>query len=215
MSQDPNEQFDHAVLDKIEASSIGAVPTTPAYQDALKRLYATHQVYADADHKDGHVTARSLTKLPAIHAQNLDELRAGKIVPDALESNASIFDRYVASLSPDRRVRAEARRLVVAGKPVHHRKHHGAPPVHDLVHSLFLVPGSGPHPGLPGNYLYGSLYETGHADKPWAINLHDSDDGAAVYEAADLAGALAKLEEVMASAPFKMEELEALEFRIV
>ena len=214
MPHDPNEKFDHAVLDKIEQSPIGAVPGTPAYQDALKRLYATHQVYADADHKDGHVTARSLTKLPSFHASNLAEVIEGRLNPEHLERNAGIFDRYVQSLSADRRARAEARRLVVAGKPVHHRKHDGTP-VHDLIHSLFLVPGTGPHPGLPGNYLYGSLYETGHPATPWAINVHDSDDGAAVFEAPDLAAALVKLQEVLASAPFNMDELVTLEFRLV
>jgi hypothetical protein len=214
MAHHPHEQFDHQVLDMIEHSATGAVPGTPAYQDALKRLYATHQAYADADHKDGHVTARALAKLPSFHASNLDELIARRIGPELLERNAAIFDRYVESLPADRRSRAEARRLVVAGRPVHHRKHDGTP-VHDLVHSLFLVPGAGPHPGLPGNYLYGSLYETGHAATPWAINLHDSDDGAAVFEAPDLAAALVKLEEVLASAPFNMDELAALEFRLV
>ena len=214
MPHDPNEQFDHAVLDKIEQSPIGAVPGTPAYQDAIKRLYATHQAYADADHKDGHVTARSLTKLPSFHASNLEEVIQGRLNPEHLERNAGIFDRYVQSLPADRRVRAEARRIQVAGKPVHHRKHDGTP-VHDLIHSLFLVPGAGPHPGLPGNYLYGSLYETGHVATPWAINVHDSDDGAAVFEAPDLAAALVKLQELLASAPFNMNELETLEFRLV
>ena len=214
MPHDPHEKFDHTVLDMIEHSPTGAVPLTPAYQDALKRLYASHQAYAHADHKDGHVTARSLARLPSFHANNLDELIAGRIAPDALEDNAGIFDRYVQSLPADRHKRAEARRLGVAGRPVHHRKHEGAA-VHDLVHSLFLVPGAGPHPGLPGNYLYGSLYETGHAAKPWALNVHDSDDGAAVIEAADLAGALGKLQEVLASAPFNMNELEALDFRLM
>ena len=216
MPHDPHEQFDHTVLDKIEHSPIGAVPGTPAYQDALKRLYASHQAYADADHKDGHVTARALTRLPSFHAKNLDDLFAGRIAPDALEANAGIFDRYVQSLPADRHKRAEARRLVVAGRPVHHRhKQEGATTVHDLVHSLFLVPGAGPHPGLPGNYLYGSFYETGVAAKPWALNVHDSDDGAAVFDAADLVAALGKLQEVLASAPFNMNELEALEFRLV
>jgi hypothetical protein len=214
MPHDPNEHFDQAVLDLIEHSPTGAVPGTPAYQDALKRLYASHQAYADADHKDGHVTARSLARQPSFHATNLTELIERQIGPELLERNAGIFDRYVQSLSADRRARAEARRLVVAGRPVHHRKHDGTP-VHDLVHSLFLVPGAGPHPGLPGNYLYGSLYETGHAATPWAIAIHDSDDGAAVFEAPDLAAALVKLEEVLASAPFNMNELEALEFRLV
>ena len=212
MPHDPHEKFDHTVLDMIEHSPTGAVPLTPAYQDALKRLYASHQAYAHADHKDGHVTARSLARLPSFHANNLDELIAGRIAPDALEDNAGIFDRYVQSLPADRHKRAEARRLGVAGRPVHHRKHEGAA-VHDLVHSLFLVPGAGPHPGLPGNYLYGSLYETGHAAKPWALNVHDSDDGAALFEAADLAGVLGKLQEVLASAPFNMNELGELGFR--
>jgi len=215
MPRDPNEQFDHSVLDLIEHSPIGAVPATPTHQDALKRLYAAHQVYADADQKDGHVTARSLARLPPFHASNLDELIAGRIGADALEANASIFDRYVQSLPPERRLKAEARRLVAAGRPVHHRAHHAAPVAHDPVHSLFLVPGGGPHPGLPGNYLYGSVYETGAAAKPWAINLHDNDDGAALFEAPTLPEALAKLQEILESAPFTMTELEALGFRLI
>lgn len=213
MAHDPHAHFDHTVLDMIEHSPVGAVPATPAYQDAIKRLYASHQAYADADHKDGHVTARALARRPSFHAKNLDELIAGKIGPEVLEPNAGIFDRYVQSLPADRRVRAEARRLGVAGRPVHHRIKDAA--VHDLVHSLFLVPGAGPHPGLPGNYLYGSLYETGATPHAWALAIHDSDDGAAVFDAADLPAALAKLQEVLASAPFNMNELEALEFRLV
>lgn len=214
MPHDPHEKFDHTVLDMIEHSPVGAVPGTPAYQDALKRLYASHQAYPDADHKDGHVTVRSLTRLASFHASNLEELIGRRIGPELLERNAAIFDRYLQSLPTERRARAEARRLVVAGRPVHHRKHDGTP-VHDLVHSLFLVPGAGPHPGLPGNYLYGSLYETGRAATPWAINVHDSDDGATVFEATDLTAALVKLQEVLASAPFNMDELETLEFRLV
>ena len=214
MAHNPHEHFDQTVLEMIEHSPVGAVPGTPAYQDALKRLYASHQAYADADHKDGHVTARSLARLPSFHAANLEELIERRIGPELLERNASIFDRYVHSLPADRRAKAEARRLVVAGRPAHHRKHDGTP-VHDLVHSLFLVPGTGPHPGLPGNYLYGSLYETGHPATPWAINVHDSDDGAAVYEAPDLNAALVKLQELLASAPFTLTELETLEFRLV
>ena len=103
MSQAPHAQFDEAVLDMIDRSPIGAVPTTPAYQDALVRLYAAHQVYASADHKDGHVTARSLASLPSFHAANLDELAAGKIRPEQLETNASIFDRYIHALPEARR----------------------------------------------------------------------------------------------------------------
>ena len=215
MPQNPHEQFDHALLDLIEHSPVGAVPATPTHQDALKRLHAAHQVYAAADWKDGHVTARSLARLPSFHAKNLDDLVAGKIEADGLEPNAGIFDRYLQSLSPDRRVKAEARRLVVAGRPVHHRPHHGGTVTHDPVHSLFLVPGGGPHPGLPGNYLYGSVYETGAEAHPWAVGIHDNDDGVALFEASALPEALAKLQEVLASAPFTMIELEALGFRLV
>ena len=78
MSQSPNDQFDHTVLEMIERSPVGAVPGTPAYQDSLKRLYSSHQAYADADHKDGHVTARSLIGKPSFHAGNLEALVAGR-----------------------------------------------------------------------------------------------------------------------------------------
>jgi hypothetical protein len=215
MPQDPNAQFDQTVLDMIEHSPIGAVPVTPAYQDALKRLYASHQAYPDADHKDGHVTARSLARLPLFHAANLAEVTAGQVAPEALESNNSIFDRYVRSLPEARRAKAESHRLTVAGKVAHHRAKQGVVTVHDPVHTLFLVPGTGPHPGLPGNYLYGSAFQvTADAASPWAVHLHDSDDGAAHYDAPDMAGALAKLQEVLESAPFNMNELEALGFRL-
>jgi hypothetical protein len=221
MSQDPHAQFDSTVLDMIEHSPVGAVPLTPSYQDALKRLYGAHQVYADADHRDGHVTARSLARLANFHAANLDALVAGTIPPDALEPNSSIFERYVHSLPADRRARAEGFRTKVAGRPILHRsKHVGAeklPQVHDLTHTLFLVPGTGPHPGLPGNYLYGSLLEAGAGAPPgaWAIQIHDNDDGAAVFSTSGLAPALAKLQEVLDSAPFNMNELGGLDFRIL
>jgi len=213
--RDPNEHFDQTVLDLIEHSPVGAVPATPTHQDALKRLYAAHQVYADADHREGHVTARSLARLPAFHAKNLDELIAGRIGAEALEPNASIFDRYIHSLPAERRAKTEARRLIVAGRPIHHRAHHAVTAAHDPVHSLFLLPGGGPHPGLPGNYLYGSVYETGAGSSPWAVNLHDSDDGAALFEAPSIQDALAKLQEVLESAPFTLVELEALGFRLI
>jgi hypothetical protein len=218
MPQDPNAQFDSTVLDKIELSPVGAVPHTPAYQDALKRLYASHQVYADADHKDGHVTARSLGGRAVFHANNLDAYGAGQIEDTALESNASIFERYVQSLAPALRTKAETYRVSVPGKPIHHRKHHGpgpAPVIHDPVHTLFLVPGGGPHPGLPGNYLYGFLHEVAGKDgaTAWSIILHDSLDGVELYDAATLAEAFEKLQEVLASAPFHLGELNELGFR--
>ena len=210
---DPNEQFDHAVLDIIEHSPIGAVPHTPAYQDALKRLHASHQAYPDADHKDGHVTARSLAKLPSFYANNLPALISGQISSEQLESNKSIYDRYVASLPAALRAKAEALRLGVIGKAIHHRHKHGLEAIHDPLHTVFLVPGAGPHPGLPGNYLYGSLIQLKADGSAWAVHLHDNFDGAAHGEAASQSEALAKLQEVIESAPFHLSELEALGYR--
>lgn len=215
MSHDPQAQFDQTILDMIELSPIGAVPHTPSYQDALQRLYALHQVYASADHKGGHVTARSLTTVPCIHAENLSELLAGKITPEALEPNAAIFDRYVASLPAALRPSAETHRLTVAGKVAHHRAKHGVVTVHDPINTLFLVPGAGPHPGLPGNYLYGAAFQL-HAtdDSPWIVQLHDVEDGAVIFEAPTMAAALEKMQEAIDSAPFTMNELIDLGFRL-
>ncbi len=213
MSHDPHAEFDHSVLDLIERSPVGAVPSTPAYQDALGRLRGSHQIYADADHPDGFVTVRSLAGRPCFHAENLDALIAGGIEADALEPNARIFDRYVASLPDVLRAKAEAFRLRVAGRPVHHRKHGGVV-ARDPVHTLVLVPGAGAHPGIPGNYLYGSLLQLG-ADPAggWGVHLHDSDDDVAQCDLPTLAEALAKLQDVIASAPFHLNELGALDFR--
>jgi hypothetical protein len=218
MPQDPHAQFDSSVLDKIELSPVAAVPHTPAYQDALKRLYASHQVYADSDHKDGHVTARSLRGRAVFHASNLDAYAAGQIEDTALETNAGIFEQYLRSLAPEQRSKAEAYRASVPGKQIHHRKHvsQGAPVViHDPVHSLFLVPGGGPHPGLPGNYLYGFLHEVAGKDgaAAWSVILHDSQDGVELIDVPTLAEAVEKLREVLASAPFHLEELAELGFR--
>jgi len=216
MAQNPHAQFDEAVLDMIERSPVGAVPSTPAYQDSLKRLYAAHKIYASADHKDGHVTARSLGGSPSFHAENLMSLRTGGSATEALETNDQIFDRYVNSLPEALRKKAETFRLLVAGRPAHHRKHGTAEAVHDPVHTLILVPGTGPHHGLPGNYLYGSVLQMTTAEtSPWAIHLHDSDDGVAVYDAATISEALDKFSELIASAPFTMEEIAALDFRLL
>jgi hypothetical protein len=218
MPLDAQTQIDHTLLDMIEHSPVGAVPHTPAYQDALSRLRAAHQVYADADHKDGFVTARSLASRPPFHAANLEAFATGQIDAAALEPNAAIFDRYLQVLPPALRAKAESCRATVAGKPIHHRKHAGsaAPHVfHDPVHTLLLVPGAGIHPGLPGNYLYGYILEvTGKGIPPtWSVHLHDSDDGAAVFDGGTLAEAYARVQDVLASAPFHMNELEALGFR--
>jgi hypothetical protein len=215
MSYDPNAEFDHTVLDKIEASPIGALPLTPAYQDALNRLYAARQVYVSADHKGGHVTARSLASLPTFQAENLPALIASEIDDEALEPNASIYDRYVQSLPEELRARAENHRLAVIGKPILHRARHGHEVVHDPMHTLFLVPGGGPHPGLPGNYLHGAVFHIGdEATGSWVVHLHDSEDGACAFSTPRLADALGKLEEVLASVPFHLTELDALGFQM-
>jgi hypothetical protein len=214
MPHDPHAAFDHNVLELIEHSPVGAVPGTPLYQDALGRLRASHQVYPDADHSSGFVTVRSLSTRPCFHAGNLDALIAGAIDAAALESNASIFNRYVAALPAALRAKAEQYRSLVAVRPAHHRKHGGviAP---DSVHTLFLVPGAGANPGLPGNYLYGAVLQrdVDPVTGGWAVHVHDSDDGAAMYDAPTLSDALAKLQEVIASAPFHLNELGALGFR--
>lgn len=219
MSSAPNASLEQTVLDMIEHSPTGAVPHTPTYQDALRRLYASHQVYASADHKDGHVTVRALARKPSFLAANLDALRAGAIRPEALEPNAAIFERYLASLPAVLRARAETFRVRAVGRPILHRKHHGAggaAEVHDAVHSLFLVPGTGPRLGLPGDYLYGALAEIMRPGEPsrWAVQLHDSADGAAAGEAVELAAALEQLQDVVASAPFHLGELTALGFTL-
>lgn len=215
MTPDPHAQFDHAVLEMIEQSPIGAVPFTPAYRDAISRLYASHQVYASADHRDGHVTARSLAGLPSFFADNLADVVAGRTQPEMLEANAKIFDRYVHSLPQNRRAAAETMRLTVAGRVAHHRAKHGLITAHDPIHTLVLVPGAGPHPGLPGNYLYGSAFQlTGDPHSPWAVHLHDSGDGIAIFDTPVMPVALAKIQELVECAPFTMTELAALGFRL-
>src|SRR5260221_14622228 len=113
MPTDPHAQFDQTVLDMIEHSPVGAVPHTPAYVDALKRLLASHQVYADADHKDGHVTARGMARRPSFQANNLAALVAGEVDIMALESNASIFERWFQSLPAAHSAKAESHRARV------------------------------------------------------------------------------------------------------
>jgi hypothetical protein len=214
MPHDPHAKFDHSVLEMIEHSPVGAVPRTPTHQDALERLQASHQIYPDADHPNGFVTVRALAARPCIHAGNIEAWGAGAIDAAALESNASIFDRYVAVLPAASRPKAESHRLLAAGRPAHHRKH-GGEIAHDPVHTLFLVPGAGPHPGITGNYLHGSLLQLGSDPMKdgWAVHLHDRDDGAAMCDLPTLPEALAKLQEVIASAPFHLGELGALGFR--
>jgi hypothetical protein len=215
MSHDPHAQIDQTVLEKIESSPSGAVPHTPSYQDALKRLVDSHHVYASADHKGGYVSVRSLTAQPAFYAHNLEAMLEGKVAAEALESEADIFGRYVASLPPGLRATAEASRSVVVARRAHHRAKHGAETVQDPVHSLFLVPGGGPNPGLPGNYLFGSVFQTGvAAGSPWNIHLHDRLDGAALCEGLTREEVLEKFRDVLASAPFLLAELDALGFRM-
>jgi hypothetical protein len=53
-----------------------------------------------------------------------------------------------------------------------------------------------------------------HADSnsPWLIHLHDNDDGLAICELPTMSLAWEKLQEVLASAPFNMNELDAIGF---
>ena len=216
MPHDPHAHLDQMLLDLIDHSPTGAVPATPSYMDTLRRLIAAHQVYTSADHKGGYVTARSLAARPVFHANNLEAFLSGKIEATALESNASIYSRYVGSLPAAPQARAEGMRILVSGKPAHHRaKHVGDQKIvaHDPIHSLFLVPGTGPHPGVPGNYLYGSTLQLRVDDESaWSVHLHDSDDGMAFCDVGSVAAAFEKLQEVLASAPFNMNELSALGF---
>ena len=120
------------------------------------------------------------------------------------------------SLPAGHRARAEGCRIIVAGKPAHHRAKHGGTVVHDPLHTLFLVPGAGPHPGLPGNYLHGSVFHVGpdEATGSWEVHVHDSEDGASRFSAPTRPEALGKLQEVLESAPFHLNELESLGFRL-
>lgn len=213
MPHDTITPFDLTVLDMIEHSPVGAVPYTPSYRDALQRLYAAQQVYPSADYKDGHVTARSLARHPSFRAENLAVLSSGS--GEALESNANVFSRYVHSLAPALQSKAEAYRATVAGRPAQHRAKHGVVVAHDPVHSLFLVPGAGPHHGLPGNYLYGFVEEASAraGEGAWAVHLHDAEDGAVLYSAPNVEDAVAKVDELVESAPFHMNELAALGFK--
>jgi hypothetical protein len=208
-------EYDQAVLDLIEHRPGGSVPGTQSNQDALRRLRDTYQIYLSGDHKDGYVTARSLGAAPCFHASNLRDVMEGRSPPSAIEPNAVIFDRYVQSLPVDRREAAEAFRVGVAGRPVHHRaKLVGDAKVivaHDPFRTLFLVPGGGIHPGLPGNYLYGAVLES--SSRIWSVEVHDSADGLVLCGAPSLPAALAKLFEVVGSTPFHLVELETLGFR--
>jgi len=217
MAHNPNAEFDQSLLDLIEHSPTGAVPRTTHHQDALKRLSSTGQVYPDADHVDGYVTARSLARLPHFQAQNLEALVAGQIPPESLESNGKIFDRYVQALPAPRREAAEKLREMVAGRTVHHRAkviHDTKVVAHDPVHTLFLVPGAGPKKGIPGNYLYGYLFPAPSSADGWVIHLYDSDHDAAICNASDLSSAYAKLQEVLESAPFNLIELDVFGFAL-
>lgn len=216
MPQSQLTPLDQAVLDLIEHSPVGAVPRTPTYDESIHRLLQAQQVYHSSDHRDGFVTARSLARLPLFVPNGLLELAGHPDDLSLLESNNSVFDRYVASLPLGPRVKAEGFRLVVAGKPVLHRHKSGGTLVRDPLHSIFLVPGAGPQPGLPGNYLRGILDELHDPVEGarWRIQIMDTDTDASVCVFDTLAGALARLEEVLGCAPFHLAELETLGFTL-
>ena len=213
MPLNPDAAFDQTVLELIEHSPLGAVPRTPSYQDALTRLRGSQQVYPDADHRDGYVTARSIAGRPCHVATNLAAVVAGTVAAAELETNTSIFNRYVAALPASLTAKAEGLRLKVAGRTVHHRIHAGVI-ARDPVFSLFLVPGTGRNLGIVGNYLYGYVLQR-EADPAlgWAVHLHDADDGAMMADAPTFQAAFEKLQEVLASVPFHLSELDGLGFR--
>lgn len=218
MTLDPQAQFDEHVLDIIEQSPVGAAPRTPAHQDAIRRLQEAHQIYLSADFADGYATVRSLAPRPFFWAENLEEVLAGKKPVAELESDESIFERYVTSLPEALRPAAEASREHVIERRQMHRTHKGEEDVHDPLHTLLMMTGMGLNPGMPGNYLFGSLMQLEGTDEDlsgrWKIHLHDRDDGAAYCEVASVASAFEKCEEVMASAPFHMSELQDLDFEL-
>jgi hypothetical protein len=214
MPQSAITPFDQTVLDLIDRSPTGSVPRTPTYDESLTRLLAAQQVFHNTDFKDAFVTARALARCPIFVATGLLELATHPEDHTRLESNASVFDRYVASLPEPQRARAETFRLSTAGRPVHHRPKVGGPLVRDPLHSIFLVPGVGPQPGLPGNYLRGTIAELPATEGParYRIQVLDADTDAAVCELPDLAEALGRLRDLIDSAPFHLSELEALGF---
>jgi hypothetical protein len=216
MSSDALAQFDQTVLDMIEYSPSGAVPHTPTHQDGLGRLRASHQVYPSADFKNGYVTVRSLSAKQSFHAGKLEAFLAGAADATELETDAYVFGRYVRSLPPVAQGRAEDHRAAVVGRRLHHRAKHGVEGATEPVHALFLVPGSGVHPGLPGNYLYGSIFQTSvdAVGGGWAIHVHDVENGAAICELANRTEAAAKFQDVLASSPFLLGELSELGFRL-
>lgn len=120
------------------------------------------------------------------------------------------------SLPAGHRARAEGCRIIVAGKPAHHRAKHGGTVVHDPLHTFLLVPGAGPHPGLPANYLHGSVFHVGldETTGSWEIHVHDSEDGASRFGAPTRPEALTKLQEVLERAPFHLNELDSLGFQL-
>jgi len=216
MPLDPQTQFDQHLLEMIENSPTGIPPATPAHQEALARLISAHQVYPSANHREGYVTMHALAQLPSFYAENLGEVMAGKAEQSTLETDDSIYDRYVASLAEDLREAAEDVRSMAVGRKLLHRSKQDGEVVHDPIHSLFLIPGAGPHPGLPGNYLHGSIFQD-HIDDlagAWAVHIHDRDDGVATIAVPNREKALEKLQELLASAPFLLSELDALEFQM-
>lgn len=216
MPHNAHTEFDQHVLDMIDASPVGGVPRTPAHQAALAHLIAAHQVYVSADHADGYVTVRSLATQPLFAAENLADIVTGALDRSTLESDNTIYDRYVASLPESLQPAAEAYRQHVVGRRRLHRTRADGVEIHDPLHSLFLVPGGGLNPGLPGNYLFGALVED-EVDNPqstWSLHLHDRLDGAASREGLTREAALASLDDLLASAPFLLSELEVLDYRL-
>lgn len=205
--------FDQTVLGLIEQTTNGVVPRTPSYDESTTRLRAAGQIYANSDFPGGFVTARSLARLPLFAAANLEacvNCGDGSVTP---EPNLAVFERYLQSLRPELRARAETFRVPLAGHPVHHRAKGGAAPSREPLNLLFFIPGGSKHRTLPGNYLHGFLKE-GVAGAPWELRVADAERGTARLTAATREEAFGKYAELTASVPFLLGELEALGFSL-
>lgn len=212
MVQSEDSVFDQTVLGLIEQTPNGVVPRTPIYDEAIARLRSAGQIYINADFAGGFATARSLAKLPVFAASNLEAWASGNEGTVTPESNLAVFDRYVASLRPEHRARAETFRVPLAGHPVHHRAKAGTAADAEPANLLFLVPGGSLHRTLPGNYLHGFIRKV--ASGGWELRVADAERGFARFEAGSKAEAVGKYEELVASVPFLLGELEALGFKL-
>jgi hypothetical protein len=73
-----------------------------------------------------------------------------------------------------------------------------------------LIPGAGPHSGLPGEYLHAHLV---HSDECMWISVRDCDDGYITKVVDDKEEGLQELENLKKLAPFHLWELEEFGYK--